>query len=194
MDSIPRKTAVGVAAIIAAAATAFMTTGSANAATALPAVPAVHAVVAEQAASELSDALSWPTVVQGDKGQRVVAIQYLLNQRIGAGLAADGVFGSDTQAAVRKFQSKNHLTVDGKVGPATWSALIITVQNGSSGPAVAAVQNNLRYAYGATKLATDGKFGPDTQATVRTFQAKYKIGVDGIVGTATWNALIVHEA
>ena len=193
MTKISRRAVVGGAAVITAAATAFMTTGSAHAATAMPAAQAAHATPATQAAQALPGAISWPLVVQGNKGERVVDIQYLLNQRIGAGLAIDGVFGPATAAAVRKFQSANHLSADGQVGPQTWTKLIITVQRGNSGPAVAAVQHNLRYAYGYSSLAVDGVFGPDTQAAVRSFQAKYKISVDGIVGPATWNALIVHE-
>jgi N-acetylmuramoyl-L-alanine amidase len=35
----------------------------------------------------------------------------------------DGVYGSKTEAAVRKFQQKNGLTVDGLAGPATLKAL-----------------------------------------------------------------------
>jgi peptidoglycan hydrolase-like protein with peptidoglycan-binding domain len=35
----------------------------------------------------------------------------------------DGVFGSDVDRAVRTFQKKNSLKIDGKVGPATRSAL-----------------------------------------------------------------------
>lgn len=35
----------------------------------------------------------------------------------------DGIFGSQTEAAVRQLQQANSLTVDGIVGPATWGAL-----------------------------------------------------------------------
>jgi len=41
------------------------------------------------------------------------------------GLAQDGVYGTQTAAAVRAFQSRHGLAVDGKVGPATTAALAL---------------------------------------------------------------------
>jgi peptidoglycan hydrolase-like protein with peptidoglycan-binding domain len=78
------------------------------------------------------------------------------------------------------------------VGQQTWPRLIVQVRRGNSGPAVAGVQHNLRFAYGFN-LAIDGIFGPITDSAVRNFQARFKIGVDGIVGPITWNTLVVHE-
>ena len=39
---------------------------------------------------------------------------------------ADGIFGSKTLAAVRKFQQENILEVDGIVGEKTWGALLLS--------------------------------------------------------------------
>lgn len=40
------------------------------------------------------------------------------------GLKQDGLCGKNTDAAIRKFQKENNLTVDGCVGVATWKALL----------------------------------------------------------------------
>ena len=51
------------------------------------------------------------------------------------GVAADGVNGPRTRAAVRRFQRRNGLTVDGVVGPRTLAALGITADSAPSGTA-----------------------------------------------------------
>lgn len=58
----------------------------------------------------------------GSQGSDVTELQKLLNQN-GYSLAEDGVFGSKTQSAVKDYQQKNNLSVDGIVGTNTWGAL-----------------------------------------------------------------------
>jgi cell wall-associated NlpC family hydrolase len=59
----------------------------------------------------------------GSKGKDVEALQTALNaQAFNAG-EVDGDFGDDTEKAVRRFQQKAGLTVDGEVWTETWKAL-----------------------------------------------------------------------
>ncbi len=83
--------------------------------------------VAREAGLELSERpayaeLGHDTIHKGAKGSAVAEAQRLLNIA-GAHLKMDGIFGSDTQAAVEAFQSANGLTVDGVIGVNTWSKL-----------------------------------------------------------------------
>ena len=69
------------------------------------------------------------------------------------------------------------------------------LRRGSSGPAVVVVQvelNRIAQNYPAIpKLATvDGIFGSRTEASVRRFQEIFNLTPDGIVGKATWYALV----
>jgi hypothetical protein len=59
-----------------------------------------------------------PVLRQGARGEHVQVLQRNLG-----GLAADGIFGPLTTAAVRRFQQARGLKVDGIVGPQTWGAL-----------------------------------------------------------------------
>ena len=63
------------------------------------------------------------TLRKGSSGDDVKNLQELLN-RNGYNLDVDGVFGSKTQAAVRDYQAKTGISVDGIAGEQTYSALM----------------------------------------------------------------------
>lgn len=58
----------------------------------------------------------------GSQGSDVTELQKLLNTN-GYGLKEDGIYGDLTMAAVKDYQTKNKLSVDGIVGEETWGAL-----------------------------------------------------------------------
>ncbi len=130
---------------------------------------------------------SWPNVTQGSTGERVASIQLMLEAH-GYALSIDSDFGPQTVADVEAFQSAHGLSVDGEVGPQTWPVLIVTTSEGSTGPAVEALQRQLN-AHGQS-LATDGDFGALTTTAVRSYQSSHGLGVDGIAGLQTWQSLV----
>lgn len=81
---------------------------------------------AENAKKEGFVMVELPVLKKGSKGQTVKSLQTLL---IGAGIScggagADGDFGAATDSAVRAFQKKRSLIVDGIVGQNTWDSLL----------------------------------------------------------------------
>ena len=58
------------------------------------------------------------TLRRGSRGDAVKRIQRKM------GIAADGIFGSDTEGVVKKWQSENGLVADGVVGPATLAKML----------------------------------------------------------------------
>ena len=60
---------------------------------------------------------------KGDRGDDVKLLQHRLNL-VGSQLTEDGIWGVKTDQAVRNYQYKAGLTVDGIVGPKTQAALI----------------------------------------------------------------------
>jgi N-acetyl-anhydromuramyl-L-alanine amidase AmpD len=139
------------------------------------------------------DYASYQTLANGSSGPQVKAAQHLLNTSGHDAGTVDGAFGANTERAVRAFQQARGLSVDGKVGPRTWTALLsagtkTTVRQGSSGEPVSRLQRALTAALGRT-VGIDGAFGPNTATAVRDYQSSRGLGVDGIVGPATWTAL-----
>lgn len=68
----------------------------------------------------------------GSRGDEVTQIQTKLKRWGYYDGNIDGIYGSQTQKAVRYFQKKNGLTVDGIAGPATLAAMGITSSSSSS--------------------------------------------------------------
>jgi hypothetical protein len=130
---------------------------------------------------------AWPVQHVGSSGEDVRTVQYLLEAH-GASLVVDGVFGPITKAKVEQFQAAHGLTVDGVVGSATWKALLVHVSLGNAGPAVRAVQSQVAARLGSP--AVNGNFDAETDEFVRHFQEDLGLFVDGIVGPATWLAIV----
>ena len=62
------------------------------------------------------------TIKLNSTGSEVAYLQQLLKQN-GYSLDEDGIFGQQTQSAVRAFQQSAGLVADGIVGNLTWKAL-----------------------------------------------------------------------
>lgn len=110
-----------------------------------------------------------------------------------------GIFGPSTEMAIKEFQQRSGLDVDGLVGEATWRALVESswglgdrLLRLSSpmmrGDDVSDLQARLN-ALGFTAGKHDGIFGPRTAAALREFQRNLAVGEDGIVGHETIRAL-----
>jgi peptidoglycan hydrolase-like protein with peptidoglycan-binding domain len=144
------------------------------------------------------DVLQYPTLRRNQPHNQTMALQLLLRHR-GHRIAADGIFGPRTEAAVKAFQASANLVADGIVGRRTWPAVVVTIRRNSQGDAVRAMQyqDALRDNTGNPPGPLDGIFGPKTERSVRSFQQVLAdsfpddhIAVDGIVGPVTWRAYV----
>jgi peptidoglycan hydrolase-like protein with peptidoglycan-binding domain len=145
------------------------------------------------------------TVYPGSRGPAVKTVEADL-QALGyyhGGI--DGIYGPMLGTAVRSFQSSQRLATDGIVGPLTWEHISTALATkttraavvaqptdpvlveGSQGTSVVHLQQLLNK-FGAN-LQTDGDFGPATLAAVESFQRTHGLAANGVVASATWNAL-----
>lgn len=142
-------------------------------------------------------------MVLGSSGPLVEGVQKRLMQLGYFAGPIDSYYGDSTFKAVVAFQKNNGLFGDGIVGSATRTKLnsqyaigkdsstptsVLRLMYGDKGATVAQLQEKLlllKY----TTSAPDGTFGYGTYLTVRAFQAKNGLKVDGVVGPKTWAKL-----
>jgi peptidoglycan hydrolase-like protein with peptidoglycan-binding domain len=110
----------------------------------------------------------------------------------------DGVFGPQTESAVRAFQQAREIAADGAVGRVTWINIDEADQShpvlkeGATGLPVRRLQSRMS-AVGFDTGGVDGRFGAKTEAAVRKLQHDCKISVDGVVGAQTWQVVDALE-
>ena len=144
---------------------------------------------------------------RGTSGPSVVTVQVMLN-RISQNYPAipklatvDGIFGSRTEASVRKFQEIFALTPDGVVGKATWYAMVrlyVAVTE------LAELRSRGQQFYANSWLVSDPLQVGSTGDKVRHLQymlsvlSEYisqipKLSIDGVFGQATREAVVAAQ-
>ena len=72
------------------------------------------------------------TIDRGQRGHHVSKVQTMLKHQGFLHDSIDGIYGHNTEQAVRKFQKSKGLPVDGRVGPATMNVLTMEASGYSS--------------------------------------------------------------
>ncbi|MEG4503635.1 peptidoglycan-binding protein [Microcoleus sp. F6_B4] len=116
-----------------------------------------------------------------------------------AGLPPDATVGQDTwnrlfpadpSAIDNPTMANASATADNsEINPQAQPTNFPVLRRRMRGAAVRDLQERLR-AKGFLRASADGVFGPETQAAVKAAQRQYQLPADGIVGRATWEALL----
>ncbi len=122
------------------------------------------------------------------RGNAVKTLQGNLNKVMGTKLTVDGYFGSATESALKAFQSKYRLEVDGVYGPQS-AAMMKAALAGKTAPIPPKPAPPA-----PARLTVDGKFGPATCAAMQRALNSHgaKLTVDGAMGPFTNKALQKH--
>ena len=124
---------------------------------------------------------------------QVAGLQIALRQHGLYRAPIDGVQGPETVRAVRAFQRRHRLVVDGLAGPRTRAALgsrgrplfgTRVIRRGMRGYDVGVLQFLLRRR-GLRPGRLDGRFGRRTEAALLRFQRRARLSADGVLGPRT---------
>lgn len=129
-----------------------------------------------------------PTLRQGSTGHYVGIVQDRLNLTP----AETPTYGPVTVSAVRMYQKRHKISVDGIVGDSTWSRLSTAkilpgervVNPGDTGPDVGWLQRRI-----GLEPASHPAYGPITGRAVLAWKHKRGLGGGATVGPITWHAL-----
>ena len=113
----------------------------------------------------------------------------------------DGVFGTRTEQAVREWQSYAGLPVTGQIDVMTWDTIVnklrelnIVTNIPVASISVYKMQEYLNEIAAKNPclrpIPVDGIYGPRTTTMVQQFQYLYDLNIDGVIGKATWDAIV----
>lgn len=131
-------------------------------------------------------------------------------------LNADGIYGEETENAVKKYQELRNLPVTGMIEYETLNKIVdeysnimaltgevlpfyvfppelLEIKSGDSGDAVYVIQiilNNFAVNYSNfRKIPITGRYGKETAEAVQKFQSTAMLNESGIVDRPTWNEM-----
>ena len=131
----------------------------------------------------------------GDRSEEIQGYQEILYSLGYLTYVPDGIFGKQTQNAVRRFQEQNGLIIDGCLGKSTvqllsdGSAEPFCFTTGMEGADVQRIQERLAHYGYLTGRQVTGYYGDKTKAAVSEFQSRNRLARDGKVGAATMDLL-----
>jgi peptidoglycan hydrolase-like protein with peptidoglycan-binding domain len=146
----------------------------------------------------------------------VKSLQTTLGRVLKKKITPTGVFTTSLANHVKTYQRRAQIKASGRVGPQTWTSLMVTVarlsadtasvttpavqnidntilfRKGSRGTQVRNIQRQLNIALaGRRRIGVDGVYGSVTANAVKVFQKSVGLRVTGKTTQATWDALFV---
>ena len=136
----------------------------------------------------------------GTKSDQILECQQVLYELGYLFSTPTGIFDDETANAVRRFQGRNDIIVDGYLGPSTVAAIMSgeacfnTLEYTMSGDDVTRVQTRLAALNYLKEQEINGYYGFVTEEAVRYFQSNNKLEEDGTVNRQTRDKLFSNKA